>query len=90
MKNINITLWVNENKTKDTQPDYTATIKIGDTFEDIGGGWRKVSEKSGKKFLSLSFKTEVLKQAITEIMKQTNSDGTQQPNFDRPATAEDF
>lgn len=68
MNNLQITLWVNENKKEDKHPDFNATIKIGDKFEDCGAGWKKVSEKSGKKFLSLSFKSEVIKQALSSMV----------------------
>lgn len=65
MENLNITLWVNENKKEEKHPDYTASIKIGDKFEDVGAGWKKTSPNSGKKFLSISLKTELIKRAIS-------------------------
>lgn len=69
MQNLSITLWVNENKKEERHPDYTATIKIGDKFEDVGAGWKKISPTTGKKFLSLSFKSEVIKQAFTAMQQ---------------------
>jgi uncharacterized protein (DUF736 family) len=46
-------LFKNERKTKDTQPDYYGECKIHGIDFEIGA-WIK-SSKNGKKFLSLSF-----------------------------------
>jgi uncharacterized protein (DUF736 family) len=40
-------IFKNTNKTKDTQPDYRMSVKIGDEYLDLGGAWIKEG-KSGK------------------------------------------
>jgi uncharacterized protein (DUF736 family) len=44
-------LWPNENKNKDNQPDYTGKINIGGTEMELGG-WKNETQ-SGKAYLSL-------------------------------------
>lgn len=47
-------LFVNDNKTKDSQPDYKGNFTDGNGVEFWVSGWKKVS-KNGSAFLSLSF-----------------------------------
>ena len=44
-------LWQNENKSKDNQPDYTGKLNVGGTEMELGG-WKNET-KSGKAYLSL-------------------------------------
>jgi uncharacterized protein (DUF736 family) len=45
------TLFPEENKKSDNGPDYTGEVDIGGTKYRLAG-WKRVSKKSGKKFLS--------------------------------------
>ena len=44
-------LFPEENKKSDNGPDYTGEVDIGGTKYRLAG-WKRVSKKSGKKFLS--------------------------------------
>ena len=44
-------LFPEENKKSDNSPDYTGEVDIGGTKYRLAG-WKRVSKKSGKKFLS--------------------------------------
>lgn len=49
-------LFINERKKQPNHPDYTGTMNLFGEMFDIAG-WKKES-KSGKKYLSLSFKRQ--------------------------------
>jgi uncharacterized protein (DUF736 family) len=66
------------NKTKDTQPDYVVRAKVGEEFIDIGAGWRKTSAK-GTMFLSLSLEAEGLKKVYNSKYDKLTSAGTPIP-----------
>lgn len=51
MKNFSI--WKNDKKEKESEPDYRLTMKVDDKFVDIGAGWIK-STSEGKKYISVS------------------------------------
>lgn len=52
LKEKNGTLFSNDRKEKDNQPDYKGKVLIeGKTYEIAG--WKKTSQASGKNFLSL-------------------------------------
>jgi len=69
MKNLNILIFKNQNKQKETHPDYIAKIKLGNDFMDIGGGWTKKSAK-GTSFLSLSLQVEPIKRSISSLSEE--------------------
>jgi hypothetical protein len=48
-------LFRNERKAKDTDADFTGSVRVGQ-WEFWLNGWTKVSQKTGKKYLSLSLK----------------------------------
>tara|TARA_R100000655_G_scaffold46013_1_gene82858 strand:+ start:368 stop:622 length:255 start_codon:yes stop_codon:yes gene_type:complete len=54
IKDDTFTIFDNDNKTKDTQPDYTGQGKIGGREVKVAG-WKKVGQ-SGKEYVS--FKVE--------------------------------
>tara|TARA_R100001086_G_scaffold125215_1_gene64729 strand:+ start:69 stop:323 length:255 start_codon:yes stop_codon:yes gene_type:complete len=54
IKDDTFTIFDNDNKTKDTQPDYTGQGKVGGREVKIAG-WKKVGQ-SGKEYVS--FKVE--------------------------------
>lgn len=66
------------NKTKDTQPDYVVRAKVGDEFIECGAGWKKTSSK-GTVFLSLSLDAEGLKKAYKDKYDKLTSAGTPIP-----------
>jgi uncharacterized protein (DUF736 family) len=54
IKDDTFTIFDNDNKTKDTQPDYTGQGKVGGREVKVAG-WKKVGQ-SGKEYVS--FKVE--------------------------------
>ena len=49
----NFSIFKNQNKKKDTQPDYRLSTKIGDEYVDIGAGWKKTSKDGTSSFISV-------------------------------------
>src|ERR1700759_2565204 len=47
----------NNNKEKDSHPDYRLSIKQGEKYVEIGSGWLKES-KNGGKFISFQLKKQ--------------------------------
>ena len=61
---INIMVFPNDRKDKETSPDYSLSGKVGTEYKKMGAGWKK--DKNGRKFLSLSVDIEVLQEMIME------------------------
>ena len=55
-------LWPNENKSKDNQPDYTGKINIGGTVMRLGA-WKNTTD-GGKTYLSIK---------LSEVQEQKSS-----------------
>lgn len=53
MKNISLALFKNDHKKEEKHPDYEVSMKVGDKFEKVGAGWKKMSAK-GTNFISIS------------------------------------
>ena len=62
----NFTLFKNENKKSDKQPDYTMSGKVGEEYQDIGACWVKEGKKG--KYLSCS---------LQDARSYENKDGVQ-------------
>ena len=50
------TLFKNDRKQKDTDPDYTGTLTLQDGTECFFDGWIQTSKKTGQKFMSGKYK----------------------------------
>lgn len=50
-------LFINNEKTKETQPDFRGNITIGGVFYQLAA-WKNVSKKDGKQYLSLQASTQ--------------------------------
>lgn len=66
------------NKTKDTQPDYVVRAKVGEEFIEVGAGWKKTSSK-GTMFLSLSLDANAIKKVYEHKYSKLTSAGTPIP-----------
>ena len=55
-------LWKNENKSKDNQPDYTGKINIGGSVMSLGA-WKNTTD-GGKTYLSIK---------LSEVQEQKSS-----------------
>jgi|TARA_R110000824_G_scaffold37497_6_gene115043 uncharacterized protein (DUF736 family) len=51
LKDDHGSLWKNENKEKENQPDYTGKINIGGSIMQLGG-WKNTT-KAGKQYVSI-------------------------------------
>jgi uncharacterized protein (DUF736 family) len=69
------------NKTKDTQPDYVVRAKVGEEFIEVGAGWKKTTSK-GTMFLSLSLDADGLKKVYKDKYDKLTSAGTPVPTFE--------
>ena len=76
---ISVLVFVNT-KTKETQPDYKISAKVGTEFIDCGAGWKKLSAK-GTTYLSLSLDADALKQVYKDKYDKLTSAGTPVPDF---------
>ena len=66
-------LFINDRKEKDTQPDYTGTVNVeGKDFRL--SGWKRES-KQGKKYLSLSVSEPQEKSGSPAVKKDSGNDG---------------
>lgn len=65
-------LFKNEKKTAENQPDYKGNFMLGGTLYEVAG-WVKDS-KTGKKFVSLKVENRQLHAAKTETPTQTSND----------------
>lgn len=67
-----VNLFKNTKKEKDNQPDWRLTMKSGEEFIDVGGGWNKES-KTGVKFVSLKLDDEkILEQLGTAQIEKSD------------------
>jgi uncharacterized protein (DUF736 family) len=66
-------LFINDRKEKDTQPDYTGTINV-DGRDLRLSGWKRES-KQGKKYLSLSVSEPQEKSDKPAVKKDSGNDG---------------
>jgi hypothetical protein len=57
-KNNSGILFKNDKKNKPEQPDYNGSMKDANGNELEIAGWIKTGKKSGKKFISLTFKSK--------------------------------
>ena len=64
-------IFKNNNKTKDTQPDYKGTVNVNGKDMQVSL-WVKTSSKDGSKFFSVSFQ---------EPFKKANQTATYDNNF---------
>ena len=64
-------IFKNNNKTKDTQPDYKGTVNVNGKDMQVSL-WVKTSNKDGSKFFSVSFQ---------EPFKKANQTATYDNNF---------
>lgn len=48
----NFSIFKNDNKKKDTHPDYQLSAKIGDEYVSIGGAWKKPTKDGEGTYLS--------------------------------------
>lgn len=64
MQNTFITVYKNDYKKEPKHPDFKAYASIGGKLEQVGAGWTK--EKNGKKYISFSFQTVPLSQAMND------------------------
>ena len=58
IKDDTFTIFDNDNKTKDTQPDYTGQGKVGGREVKVAG-WKKVGQ-SGKEYVSFKVEDKIL------------------------------
>lgn len=75
------------NKTKDTQPDYVVRAKVGEEFIECGAGWRKTSSK-GTMYLSISLDADGLKKVYKDKYDKLTSAGTPIPTFEPISASE--
>ena len=64
MQNIFITVYKNDYKKVPKHPDFIAYGSINGKLEKVGAGWTK--DKNGKKYISFSFQTVPLSQAMND------------------------
>ena len=69
-KNGNGSLFVNNYKEKETQPDYKGSIVLQDGTEKQIAGWKK-QDKNGKYYLSLSL-SDIYKKKVNNESKVNN------------------
>jgi uncharacterized protein (DUF736 family) len=72
MNLTNFSIFKNDKKKEGSnQPDYRISAKVGDVYEEIGGGWIKDS-KSGK-YISCSVKEPTKKEEVSPAKVQTEA-----------------
>lgn len=83
------TIWKNNKKTKDTQPDYNICFTEDNTFKYVGVAWKR--ESNGKTFLSCKLRDVYQDKVGYHITEdKMNDNGTMKPDNTPQAEKDDL